>query len=227
MATAVSEGVQPASRRLTPFLTVPFALAALGAICLAIDLPVAAFFRSGPRLRFLRELFDNAEPFGHGMGVALIIASICVLDRRRRGWTPALIAGSLGAGLAADALKLVVSRTRPRNLDGLQESAWETFGPFFPMLDHQWGDSQSFPSAHTATAAGFAVILSAMYPQGRWWFFTLAALTGLQRISSSAHFSSDVCFGAAVGFLVAGAVLATVRHPPGTADVGQRDMAST
>lgn len=61
---------------------------------------------------------------------------------------------------------------------------------------------QSFPSAHTASAFGFAAVLSSAYPKGKPVFLLLAALTGFHRIAFSAHFPSDVFFGAALGWFV-------------------------
>ncbi len=80
------------------------------------------------------------------------------------------------------------------------------------MLSGQSG-LQGFPSAHTATAAGFAAALIWLYPQGRLLFTVLAVLVGCQRIVSGAHFPSDVCFGAAAGCLAATFFLYVGRLP--------------
>jgi membrane-associated phospholipid phosphatase len=212
MATMVSDGVPELEPMRPAWLSVPIGLALLGCVCLAIDVPVAAYFQSGAEHKLLRELFENAEPFGHGMGVALIVLAVFVLDASRRNWTGALLLGSLGSGLIANLVKLLVTRTRPRNLDLAESTVWETFGPWFPLAGAVGGDSHSFPSAHTATATGLAVVLTAMYPQGRWLFFGLATLTGLQRIESSAHFPSDVCFGAVAGWVTGWGVLELRRR---------------
>ena len=80
------------------------------------------------------------------------------------------------------------------------------------MLSDQSG-LQSFPSAHTATAAGLAAALIWLYPQGRLLFTLLAVLVGCQRIVSGAHFPSDVLVGAAAGCLVATFFLHVGRLP--------------
>ncbi len=200
-------------RKGTPSrLLVPIALCLLGVLCLGIDLPVATFFKTGKPWSFLREILDNAEPFGHGVGVAYILLAVYVLDASRRNWILALLGGALGAGLTADVIKLLIARTRPRRLDLMQATVWQTFGDLLPFANGAGGDSHSFPSAHTATATGLAVVLGTIYPRGRVLFFCLAALTGLQRISCSAHFPSDVCVGAAVGWMVGHGVLALRRR---------------
>ncbi|NBV44480.1 MAG: phosphatase PAP2 family protein [Planctomycetia bacterium] len=48
-------------------------------------------------------------------------------------------------------------------------------------------------------AAGLAAALSHRYPRGAVLFVAFATLAALQRVSSSAHYPSDICFGAAVG----------------------------
>ncbi|MEN6558205.1 MAG: phosphatase PAP2 family protein, partial [Thermoguttaceae bacterium] len=130
--------------------------------------------------------------------VIVLVLAIHQLDPKRRWAIPRVLTCALAAGLAADLVKLLIFRTRP--YDGsLVGSVWTTFGPWFPL----WGagsSGQSFPSAHTATAVGFAAALCWLYPQGRWLFSILAALVGCQRIVCGAHFPSDVLVGAATGY---------------------------
>ncbi|HMO24846.1 MAG TPA: phosphatase PAP2 family protein [Tepidisphaeraceae bacterium] len=65
----------------------------------------------------------------------------------------------------------------------------------------------SFPSGHTATAFALAASLSIMCPRYRWIFYTVASLTGLQRISQNAHWVSDTVFAAIFGMGVTYGVL--------------------
>ena len=64
--------------------------------------------------------------------------------------------------------------------------------------------TQSFASAHTATVCGLAIGLSWVFPRGSRLFLFVAVLASAQRIVSLAHWSSDVCFGAAIAFMMAG-----------------------
>jgi membrane-associated phospholipid phosphatase len=89
---------------------------------------------------------------------------------------------------------------------------WSTFGQWFSALG-AGSPGQSFPSAHTATAVGFAAALTWLYPQGRLLFPLLAVLVGCQRIACGAHYLSDVLVGAAAGCLVAQFILAVGRLP--------------
>lgn len=194
---------------------IPALLMVLGLACLPIDLPVAAYFRGPSFPRFLEEAIENTEPWGHGVGATLALLGVWSLDHRRRRLIPWLAGASLGAGLLANLGKLIVSRTRPRDfsLDVVLSdmSVWDTFTSWLPILNGHRG-GQSLPSAHSATAAGLSCFLAAMYPQGRGFFGLLAALVALQRVRSQAHFPSDVCYGAALGWIVAQACLAGARR---------------
>lgn len=191
---------------------IPVVLICACAISLSVDIPVASVFAlkkvpkaiDGP----LREYLEICESFGHGFGAFLIVMAVRALDPNRRRTVPWLIAGSIGAGIVANLFKLVVRRTRPRDFDFTNGSVWHTYtsdaGSTITM--------HSFPSAHTATAVGLAVVLSELYPRGRVYFFILACLAGLQRIVSSAHFPSDVLAGAAVGAIVGSLCAKAIRR---------------
>ena len=201
----MAEETEPAIRHARLWYPVPLGLLVAALMALAIDLPVAAWAKRGNQPRWVSELLENAETFGHGIGVTLIVIAVFTLDPGRRRLFPQLLGGSIGAGLAANVLKLVVIRFRPRDIEVLPETVGATFGGFWSYSTG--GDSQSFPSAHTSTAVGLAVMLSAFYPRGRWYFTSLAILVGIQRIHTSAHFPSDVFGGAVVGWCVAHACL--------------------
>jgi len=196
--------VQDATRRFLPswktWTVVPATCLVAAALLLPWDVSVARYCRHGDYPKFIGDVLQNAEPFGHAAGVALIVLTVVALDSRARWLAPALAASALSGGIAANIAKLMVSRTRPRNFDLLDGSLWDTFGDWLPLFS-RGATGQSFPSAHTATAVGLAVMLTAAYPRGRWWFASLAALVGLHRIQSSAHYPSDVCVGVALGWI--------------------------
>lgn len=199
----------PPSRaeRLQTWLLVPLCLLLAAGCCLTIDVPVAQWAHAKHHPKFLRDLLDNAEPFGHGCGIALLMITLCIAEPRRRlalGWVAiSAAAGGLGANLVK---LLCVARTRPRSFD-LQHAGdvWQTFGAWLPF-GAGGSSQQSFPSAHTATAMAFAVGLWQLYPRLRVWLCVLTALVALHRIESSAHYPSDVCAGACIGWLCGHAV---------------------
>ena len=182
-------------------LLLPAVLLLGSAIALTVDFPVSQWFVAGNCPGFLRECLELVEPFGNGLGVIVIVVIVALLDPFRRGTVPRIMAASLGAGLAADIVKLMIVRVRPCHF-AFQGDVWDTFGGFLPLVSAGSG-GQSFPSAHTATAVGMAAVLIRLYPRGRGLFVVLAMLVACQRVQGGAHYLSDTLAGAAVGCLVA------------------------
>jgi hypothetical protein len=178
-------------------------LVLLGFACLPLDVPLARLVQGDNSPTSLRKICGFAELFGHGVGVGCLMIIIAVLDPPRRVGLPRIGAAALSAGLAANIGKLLISRERPRNVNlDLIERGVDTFGAWFPLAGNSSG-GQGFPSSHMATAAALVIVLVLYYPRGRWLFPLCALCAGLQRILSDAHFISDVCWGGAVGCLVA------------------------
>ncbi len=186
-------------------LFLPGLLVAAGLPALAIDCPLARWCMSVHCPGEVSKLLGFTEVFGHGLGVLLIVLVIYQLDPLRCWALPRVLAASLGSGLAADMIKMLVVRTRPHCFD-FQGGVLASFGGWFPLA-RAGSDGQSFPSAHTATAAGLAIALVWLYPRGRWLFPAMAVLVACQRIQTGAHFLSDTLCGGAVGCLVAAACL--------------------
>jgi len=183
--------------------TLAAVLGGVGVAALAVDVPLASWTRGGNFPGFVEKLAGLSEMFGHGLGVVLIVIVIGMLDPWHRYGIPRIMAAALGAGLTADAIKLLVGRTRPSHCAfAIADRGIETFGNWFPLAGNpRW--EQSFPSSHMATAAGLAIVLAAFYPRGRWLFPAFAALAGLQRVLHQSHFASDIFWGAAVGCIFA------------------------
>ena len=201
-------------------LLLPAVFLLAAAAALLVDLPVTAALQQLKHDEATSETarawlaclgyLGTFEPFGHGLGVVLVVLILHQLDPCRRWAIPRVLACALAAGGAADLLKMTVMRCRPYDLPfPLPGSVWNTFGDWWPILRILSGgsESQSFPSAHTATAVGLAAALIWLYPQGRLLFTLLALLVGCQRVAAGAHYPSDVLVGAAVGCLVAALLL--------------------
>lgn len=193
---SVNQGVS-ARRHL---VLAAIAVAGLFAVALAIDLPLQRIADGGRPPGVVRDYFKATETFGNGWGVAMIVVTIVMLDRARRVQTSRLLTASLGAGIMADVVKLVVSRTRPHGVELAEATVFDTFAGWMPLAS-AGSVGQSFPSAHTATAAGLAVALTAAYPAGARLFACFAAGVAMQRIAVGAHFASDVIAGGALGSL--------------------------
>lgn len=190
-------------------LAVGLLLAAVPA--LLADLSLARALVGGHLPGDLRRVLTWSEAFAHGLGVALIAVVAVVLDSARRSRWPRVLCMAYGAGLLANVVKLIIGRYRPRHfltLDIESPAVGDTFAGFAAWLANGLDHTvQSFPSAHTATAFGFAVGLTRVYPRAGWLFLCLATLSAAQRLESGAHFLSDVAAGAAIGLLVAGAAI--------------------
>lgn len=193
-------------------IVTPLLLLIAGVFALSVDLPIARWLVDHRLRGDLRDIMEVAEAFGHGLGVMLVLIAIWTLHPPGRRALPKLVAASLGAGMVANGVKLIIARNRPRTFDlATYDNIWATFGSWLPALDIS-GDIQSFPSAHSATAVGFAVGLAACYPRGKWFFAVLAVLTCMSRMHVGAHYLSDVLVGSAIGFAVANFCLAAARH---------------
>jgi membrane-associated phospholipid phosphatase len=148
----------------------------------------------------IKRVLTWAEGFGHALGVLLVSVLLYQLDPGNRRRLGRALCMALASGLAADGLKLLVARTRPRAFD-LSQPILDSFTSILPGWAVR-SSEQSFPSGHVATAVGWALGLGWVYPGGRWTFVFLAFLVLCQRLEAHAHFLSDCLAGAAVGCLV-------------------------
>jgi len=150
-----------------------------------------------------------------GSGWGVLILAFVAISLRPQQWTrlPLLLTSSLGAGILVDIAKLCVSRSRPHSIDDLASATFtSTFNGLFPIFS-AGSTGQSFPSGHTATAAGMAVALGFMYPRGRWLFASMALGVAASRVIVHAHFPTDVAAGLILGVIWAWMCHSTVCAP--------------
>lgn len=102
-----------------------------------------------------------------------------------------LFASVAVSGLAADLVKMLVGRARPKLL--LQEGIYGFDGIHF---EHLW---TSFPSGHSATGMSVALTLSLLFPKYRVLFFSCGLLIAFSRLVLCQHYLSDVVAGSALG----------------------------
>jgi len=222
-APALRKRVTPYQARLLAIATV---LLVVGVAAFSIDLPVAAWCKAG-RLRGDVGRFVNLlEISGNSGGAAVILIAAVTLDRGLRiplsgffaAGMPAfirMVAATYLGGLIVDGIKMSVPRVRPQACDLAAVGAWvETFGSGARSAAAT-GDAvlRSFPSGHSAVAAGLAAALAWRYPHGWPLFVALAAATGFHRVITSAHYPSDVACGAAIGLIAAACCLGGPRPP--------------
>jgi membrane-associated phospholipid phosphatase len=171
-----------------------------GLLALGIDVPLSRTMVQEHTLQCLHRVLEMIEPFGQPPAVISVSLAVLLCGGARRGAGFRIAAGALLSGLAVDVLKMCVARVRPRHFD-FQGTVLDTFSSLWPG-SAGGSQLQSWPSGHTATAVGFCLALSAVFPQGRWLFRALAALVAVQRIESGAHYLSDTLFAAGVACMV-------------------------
>ena len=223
---------RPGGRRTR--LLAAVVLACLGGLALSIDLDVARWCKAGHIPREIMRFLNFSEVFAHGIGVATLLLTAAVLDpslagrlsTSRLGRLPIsrdfarMAATAFAGGILANVIKeALVDRVRPRAADlSAATSALATFGTSLAAQLTSHSDANSFPSGHAATAAGFAAALAWKYPRGRWLFAALAVAAAAQRVATSAHYPSDVLFGAAVGLAAAAILIGSTTPDPLSAD---------
>ncbi|MBL8587623.1 MAG: phosphatase PAP2 family protein [Methylobacteriaceae bacterium] len=106
-----------------------------------------------------------------------------------------LLATLAVSGLAAQIVKQIVGRGRPKLLDEL--------GPFHFDAFALRSTYASFPSGHSTTAFAAAIALSFFLPRWRAPLLLLAIGIAVSRVVVGAHYPSDVIAGAFVGSLSA------------------------
>lgn len=214
----------PIGRFQVVLLSVATALVAVGAAALLIDLPVAGWCKTHRLPGEIGRLINLLEISGHSLGAAIGLIAVVTLDRTLRLPLPGrfasgerafarMIAATYLGGLLVDLIKISVARVRPRAADLTSvASVFGTFGDSALAVDKpHLADLMSFPSGHSAVAAGLAAALAWRYPHGWPLFAFLAAATAIQRVVTSAHYPSDVACGAAVGLIAAACCLGGPR----------------
>jgi membrane-associated phospholipid phosphatase len=109
----------------------------------------------------------------------------------------ALLAGEAAADTAVLGIVLKEStrRIRPENVPS-NESYNDTFYE---------GHGSSFPSGHAIIAFGVATVVARRYGNHKWVPYVsygAAALVAFSRVTSSAHYISDIFLGSALGYSV-------------------------
>jgi membrane-associated phospholipid phosphatase len=220
----VGIGRGPGTRYRQRLWAIASSLVLVGCVCLPVDLPVASWVKAHGLPRELDRLLDFMEIFAHGTGITTLFIALLTIDRSLRSrpaWPGVFVrmaAAVITAGFCTSVLKAIVERVRPRAADlSSLASVFGTFGTSALIDGRSGSDVMSFPSGHAGAAAAFAAALAWRYPDGAQAFAVVAVLAALQRVSSSAHYPSDIAFGAAVGLVAASVWLgkppeATVSH---------------
>jgi membrane-associated phospholipid phosphatase len=221
MLTEMLTYVKVSSSKGRILLSLATILIWLGALAFALDVPLAIWLQEHEMPSELLKPIKFAEIGGHGTGAAMVLFAAIYLARKaesiphRRRQQVRLIAATYVGSLVVDGLKLVVPRVRPRFADfTVALNAQDTFGSqLLEFGEHSKAALMSFPSGHSAVAAGLAAALCWFHPPGRLVYLTLAILASLQRIIHGWHYLSDVLIGAGIGLMGSWLVLHRQQAP--------------
>ena len=177
--------------------------AGLSAVAITADVEFTRYCRKGDLSGDLRRVMNLSEIFAHGFGILICVSLVWTLGPHLRKFLPRLLCIAILPGLAVQLIKLYIVRRRPsyfkRNFADYVNDTW--LGLDTANTEYL---TQSFPSAHTATAFGLAIAMSWILPRGKVVFFAFAVLASFQRIIAGAHWLSDVFAGVVIAFVVSG-----------------------
>lgn len=130
-----------------------------------------------------------------GDGIFIIVTGILIGKRKQYMLSGGILISYMLSGIFAQLGKKILNLPRPKAwFEAIGETIYQVPG----LEVHMKG---SFPSGHTASAFGLAMVLILMLPYRwySWLFLLLALIVGYSRIYLSQHFPVDVWAGAMIG----------------------------
>ena len=179
------------------------AVAGTTAGLVALDRTEAAYFRRTSTFQGWNNIFTgNATAIGT-LAAPLSLYAAGLIRKDSKMQRTALLAGEAvaDAEILTTVMKDVTRRLRPAEIapkGNFSDTWFQSSGSFL-------GGHGSFPSGHTIAAFSVATLVARRYGNHRWVPYSaygMAALVGFSRLTLSAHFSSDVFMGGALGYSV-------------------------
>jgi len=171
---------------------------------IAADPHDTPYFRRTARFEGFNRVFSGRNTSAIMVGVPSAFLVVGYFRHDSYTQKTALLAGEAYADSAIVdvAMKMTTRRLRPSDIapNGNFSDA------FFNSHKGFSGTSTSFPSGHAAAAFSIATVFAHRYRQHRWvpWVtYGVAATIGFSRLTTQAHFPSDVFLGAALGYSIA------------------------
>jgi membrane-associated phospholipid phosphatase len=150
------------------------------------------------------DILGTAKYFGNGYAVAgagsfLVLGGLIVNNKHMKTLGVYVLEGFAYSSLCVTAVKFLAGRARP----------WTGRGPYFFEPFHYTDEFTSFYSGHTTEAFTLASVFAHYFPTPAMGIvaYTLATLTGIERIYSSKHWPADVFIGAVTGILIGGHIV--------------------
>ncbi|MEK9673337.1 MAG: phosphatase PAP2 family protein [Rhodospirillaceae bacterium] len=184
------------------------AVVASAVLMAAVDVPAAHYFRTvfdaGQR-RFLGHVLGALGKPDFYFAACAAVYIVCWLMRRRAEQASErltlmmhralfVVFSIVAAGTVVNVAKIVVGRTRPRELFDHGIAEFRPFNTDFGM--------NTFPSGHAQMSWSLAIALFLIYP--RLWpaYFLFASVLAASRFLASVHYLSDVVIGTYIGVIV-------------------------
>lgn len=159
------------------------------------------YFRRTTRFERFNDVFSGSITAGE---IAAVPATFLIVGHFRHdsyAEKTALLAGEAYADSAIVdlAMKMATRRLRPSDIAPTGNFS----DTFFESHVSPTGINTSFPSGHAAAAFAVATVFAHRYRQHRWvpWVaYGVAGAISFSRVTTQAHFPSDVFLGAAIGY---------------------------
>jgi membrane-associated phospholipid phosphatase len=174
------------------------------AIFIATDPQTMPHFRQTTDFHGFNQVFSTT---GTGAAIAVVPAvfyGVSLLRRDSYAQGSALFAGE---AVADDAILMVVMKAIARRA---RPTEFPVAGPYNDSFFHSnasfFGKGTSFPSGHALMAFSVATVFARRYKEHRWipyLAYAAASAIAFSRITTGAHFPSDVFVGSALGFVIA------------------------
>jgi len=179
------------------------AVTGVTAALIAADAHDTPYFRRTQRFEGFNDVFSGRNT---SLGMAIVPAAFLVVGHFRHdsyAEKTALLAGEAYADSAIVdiAMKVSTRRLRPSDIPPTGNFS----DTFFRSRVSAVGINTSFPSGHAAGAFSIATVFAHRYRRHRWvpWVaYGAAGAISFSRVTTQAHFPSDVFLGAALGFTI-------------------------
>lgn len=180
-----------------------FAVTGVTGALIAGDAHDAPYFRRTQSFEGFNDVFSGRNT---SVGMAIVPAAFLVVGHFRHdsyAEKTALLAGEAYADSAIVdvVMKAVTRRLRPSDIAPNGNFSDSFFSSSKPLS----GIHTSFPSGHAAAAFSIATVFAHRYRRHRWvpWVaYGAAGAISFSRVTTQAHFPSDVFLGAALGFTI-------------------------
>ena len=171
---------------------------------IATDPQTMPHFRQTTDFHGFNQVFSTT---GTGAAIAVVPAvfyGVSLLRHDSYDQGSALFAGE---AVADDAILMVVMKAIARRA---RPTEFPVTGPyndtFFHSTSSFFGKGTSFPSGHALMAFSVATVFARRYKEHRWvpyLAYAAASAIAFSRVTTGAHFPSDVFVGSALGFVIA------------------------